>query len=101
MSAQRRERSATFSALARIEPVFENANAIDLDTHDIASLEIFRRGEANSDACRRASCDDVADIEGDAPAERFYQRGNVENQLRDLGVLARFRRKLLGKVIAT
>src|SRR5207248_2730746 len=46
--------------------VFERAQAVDLDAHGVARLQVFRRREADANARGRAGRDHVARVQRDA-----------------------------------
>lgn len=82
--------------------VFECADALNGNAHGVAGLQEARRGETNADARRRAGADHIARLELDAGREAFDQRGDIEDQVPHIGLLAKravdpaFNRGVLG-----
>src|SRR5438128_653217 len=70
------------------DAVFQRANAVDLDAHDVAGLEIPRRIKTDADTDRRAGGDDVAGLQRDALRQRRDDGRDVEDEQRYAGILA-------------
>jgi hypothetical protein len=67
--------------------IAQHADAVDLDLHHIACLEIHRRLAAHPDAFRRSGEDHGAGLEGRAAAEKFDQLGDREDHVAGIALL--------------
>src|SRR5262245_31345226 len=70
--------------------VFERADRLDRDRHDVTRLEIRRRVEAYAHPRAGAGGDEIARLERHHARYRLDQGRHVEDQLAHVGVLAHF-----------